>query len=83
LSKVKSFRQSKVKTKTALAKTKTKTSKNGLKTKTGLKDYITDVFYINVIVVGQNIFQVWNLPHSVHSDLSYLFSTIIRVYLKA
>jgi len=41
----KSLRSSKDKTKTALAKTKTKTSKNGLKTglktKTGLKDYIT------------------------------------------
>jgi len=33
----KSLRLSKVKIKTALAKT----SKNGLKTKTGLKDYIT------------------------------------------
>jgi len=40
----KSLRPSKVKTKTALAKTKTSKNgfKTGLKTKTGLKDYITD-----------------------------------------
>jgi len=37
----KSLRPSKVKTKTKTALAKTKISKNGLKTKTGLKDYIT------------------------------------------
>jgi len=38
--------------------------------------YVTNMFYINVIVVGQNIFQVWNIPHSVHPILCYIFSTI-------
>jgi len=41
---------------------------------------VNNVFQINVIVVGQNIFQVLNIPHSVHPILSYLFSTIIRVF---
>jgi len=46
-------------------------------------DNITNVFHINAIVVEQSMFQVWNISHSVHSILIYLFSTIIRVCFKA
>jgi len=38
---------------------------------------VTNVFRINVVVVEENIFQMWNQPDSVHSILSYIFSTII------
>jgi len=46
---------------------------------------LCNVFHINVIVVEQNIFQVWNIPHSVHPILSYLFqqywvSIVIQLY---
>jgi len=40
---------------------------------------VTNVFRMNVIVVGQNINQLWNISHLVHPFLSYLFTTIIRV----
>jgi len=44
---------------------------------------VTNVFHINVIVVGENIFQVWNIPRLVHPILSFLFSTIITVCFKS
>jgi len=39
-------------------------------------DNITNVFHINVIAVGHNIFQMWNIPYSVHPIFSYLFNLI-------
>jgi len=45
---------------------------------------VTNVFHIIVIDVEQNIFQVWNIPDSVHPILSTcFFSNMIRICFKA